>query len=97
MFQLAAGPDAMTLTPCVGEITVEAQRSPALQINEESHHETYNVDRYDSVGVCGTLQDRMANRICASVSPVGTSQAVGFGYLFTPSHGLTRLVNGKKS
>jgi len=41
-------------------------------------------------------KDRTANGTFASISPVANSRTVGFGYLFTPSHGLTRLVNGRK-
>ena len=42
------------------------------------------------------VKDRTVNGTFASISPVGNSRAVGFGYVFTPSRVLTRLVNGRK-
>jgi len=41
-------------------------------------------------------KDRTANGTFASISPVANRVTVGFGYPFTPSPGLTHLVNGRK-
>jgi hypothetical protein len=42
------------------------------------------------------FKDRTANGTFASISPVANSRTVGFGYPFTPSHGLTRPVTSEK-
>ena len=42
------------------------------------------------------LEDRTANGTFASSSPVANRLTVGLGPLFTPSPGLTHLVNGRK-
>ena len=42
------------------------------------------------------IKDRTANGTFASLAPARNSTTVGFGFLFTLWHGLTRRVNGRK-